>query len=577
MNRYFYIVFLTLNMLIFCFNTSKAQCNINTSCAANVTFSVDPPVFNASNSSLTFGNVTFGEINCTSGSFKAGIAIYIYQLMPDGSRTYQCTVEGPSPFNVIGNITADFGQSNFCGMNLNIGNIVANPSNGFEPCDGARIESEAVLYVTQNVNFNSNNSSVYNQLQASEYVTINLGIINININNEFPGNGQPLTTAIVNDFSTGGNGPITLACGEDIELYLEGLSRLANCVPYSDISAGIPSELENQFYYSINGGAPVIIRDSSNGASGGQITGPDTNLGGLCYAGILNDDSPYVLPYADIEDVVCDGDEIVFTIVTTDLFTTITVQDEITIIYSGGNCNVANCCAPVDLNLNFDNLPGQTSWSILDDNNNTVASGNGYGNLGAYSNTTENTCLVDGCYTLIINDSVGNGMCPFQSNAVGVSTFITPGTLITPGSIVGTFSLVATPGLCGSYNLKDANGTVLANGGGAFGSSQSNSFCLNDGVAPKMQISNSSYNKLNQFSIEVTPNPATNFLQIQLSNNLLQQNGNVELAVLDVNGKLLIQQSDNVSLIDVSNLEAGYYLLKATTDSYTTTKKFLKN
>jgi len=454
MNKYFYIVLFTLILSVFQNNAVKAQCNINTGCASNVVFSVSPPVFNATSSSLTFGNVTFGEINCNSSSFKSGIAIYIYQLMPDGTRTYQCTVEGPSPFNVIGNITADFGQNvDLCGSNFNIGDIVADPNNGFEPCDGARLESEAVLYVTQNLNFNSNNSSVYNQLQSSEYTTINLGITDININNEFLGNGQPLTTAIVNDFATGSDGPITLACGEDIELYVEGLSRLANCVPYSDISSGIPSELENQFYYSINGGTPVVIRDSTNGANGGQITGSDANLGGLCYAGILNDNNPYVLSYADIASSVCDGDEIVFTIETTDLFTNVTLQDQITVIYSGGNCSTANCCAAVDLDLNFDNLPGQTSWTILNSNNNIVASGGGYGSLGAYANTTESTCLVDGCYTLVINDAIGNGMCPFQSSAVGVSTFITPGTLITPGSIIGTFSLVVTPGLCGSYTF----------------------------------------------------------------------------------------------------------------------------
>jgi len=581
MNRFLYIVLFTITLFIFSFNINYAQCNINSSCASNVIFSVDPPVFNASNSSLTYGNVTFGETNCNSGNFISGISIYIYQLMPDGTRTYQCNVEGPAPLNFIGNITLDFGQANLCGTSLNIGDIIADPSNGFEPCDGALLESEAVLYVTQNLNFDGNNSSVYNQLQASEYVFINLGTTEININNEFPGNGQPLTTAVVNDFATGGNGPITLACGDDIELYIEGLSRLANCIPYNDIAAGIPSELENQFYYSINGGTPVIIRDSSNGASGGQITGPDNSLGGLCYAGILNDNSPYVLSYADIANDVCDGDEIVFTIKTTDLFTNVTVQDQITIIYSGGNCNVTNCCAAVNLGLNFDNIPSQTSWIILDSNNNTVASGGNYGSLGAYANTTESACLVDGCYTLVMNDAIGNGMCPFQSNAVGVSTFITPGTLITPGSIVGTFSLVASPGLCGNYSLTDANGTVLANGGGAFGSSQSNNFCLTNGIGPKLSGLNTMHNRLNQFDFDVQPNPANNLVKIELNNALLNISENIEFAVLDVSGKLLIQQStstfNNASSINISNLQAGYYLIKVTATNYTATKKFLKN
>jgi len=227
MNKYFNTVVLILTTLIFGVNSVKAQCNLNAGCASNVVFSVDPPVFNAANSSLTFGNVTFGEINCLSGTFKSGIVIFLYQLMPDGSRTFQCNVEGPSPFNVIGNITAEFGQDvNLCGSNFNIGDIIADPSNGFEPCDGARLEAEAILYSTQNTSFNANNTSVFNQLQATEYVTANLGTIDININGEFPGNGQPLTTAEIKDFSSGSDGPLALACGEDIELYVEGLSRL---------------------------------------------------------------------------------------------------------------------------------------------------------------------------------------------------------------------------------------------------------------------------------------------------------------------------------------------------------------
>lgn len=582
MNKFYKVIFFIFASLLLNNNVSKAQCNITSACTSNVFFSVDPPTFNAANLSLTFGNVTFGDINCNSSNYKSGIAIYVYQLMPDGTRTYQCTVEGPSPFNVIGNIAIDFGLGvDLCGSNFNVGDVIASPSNGFEACDGARLESEAILYATQNINFDPNNSSVYSQLQPTEYTVINLGITNININNEFPGNGQPLTTAIINDYATGSDGPVTLACGQDIELYVEGLSRLANCVPYSDISAGITSELENEFYYSINGGTPVIISNASTGAMGGQITGPDISLGGLCYAGILTDNGPYTLPYADIANTVCDGDEIVFTIVTTDLFTNVTKQDQITVIYSGGNCSTANCCAPVDLTLNFDNIPAQTSWDILDSNGNTVASGGGYGMLGAYATAMESTCLADGCYTIVVNDAIGNGMCPFQSSAVGVSTFITPGTLITPGSIVGTFSLVVTPGLCGSYNITDGNGTVLTSGGGSFGASQTRPFCLVNGVAPKHIDYNTAHRKLNNFEFNLQPNPAGDFVNVQLNSSVSKNIENVAFSVLDVSGKLLIRQTgnnlDNSLRIDLSGLDAGYYLMKVSADGYTATKKFLKN
>jgi len=577
MNKVFYVSLLISAIFVSVIKFGIAQCNINSGCAPNILFSIDPPVFNAANLSITYGNITFGEINCTSGTFESGLVIYIYQLMPDGSRTYQCSVEGPPPSNNIGSIILGFGQNvNLCGQSFNLGSIVADPSNGFEPCDGVRIESEAILYTTQNLSFNPNNTSVYSALAPSEYVVMNLGTVDVNINNQFPGNGQPLTTAIINDFATGSNGPVTLNCGEDIELYVEALSRLGNCLPYNDISTGIPSELENTFYYSINGGSPVIVSDVSTGAIGGQITGPDTSLGGSCYAGILTGNGPYVLPYADIANLVCDGDEIVFTVTTTDLFTNITVQDQITIIYSGRDCSTANCCSNVDLNLNFDGYPGQTSWQILDLSNNTIASSGSYNTQTPFSNVVEGVCLTDGCYTLVVNDAIGNGMCPFQSSAIGVSTFITPGTLITPGSIVGTFSLIATPGLCGNYNLTDANGTLLASGGGAFGSSQTRTFCLNNGLAPRLQNPNLSQQKHDLFDFQLLPNPATDFVSVVLSSELKNQNEILELSVLDISGKILISQASNNLQIDINDLKAGYYLMKVSAGNYTSTKKFLK-
>jgi len=174
-----------------------------------------------------------------------------------------------------------------------------------------------------------------------------------------------------------------------------------------------------------------------------------------------------------------------------------------------------NCCSTVNLAINFDNFPGQTNWTITDLNNNVVASGGNYSGQASYSNIIENACLADGCYTLNMQDAVGNGMCPFQSSAVGVSTFITPGTQIIPGSIVGTLSLVVTPGLCGNYSLTDGNGINLISGGGAFGSNQSQTFCLNNGVAPKL------LSKENISSLNIYPNPATNFINVDINETFL--------------------------------------------------------
>jgi len=228
-----------------------------------------------------------------------------------------------------------------------------------------------------------------------------------------------------------------------------------------------------------------------------------------------------------------------------------------------------NSCASVELNILFDAFPAQTSWQITDDaTGNLVATSPGYSTQAANTNiTTSPACLPDGCYTLTFNDALNNGMCPFQSSAVGVSTFITPGTLITPGSIVGTLSLVATPGLCGNYNLTDANGNNLATGGGGFGASQNNSFCLSGGlVAPKYNNPHNETsfqkNNLELSNISVFPNPANDEISIGLPLNFDFKNATID--VFDINGKHVMQQivenknHQNIE-INISDLKTGIY------------------
>jgi len=353
-----------------------AQCDINLGCIDNITLNIDPPVFNANSLSITFGNVEIGNFSCNEANYIAGMAFYLYQLLPDGSRITQCTVVSEPPLNIVANIGLNFGQSNFCETILPIGDIDAPPSEGFEACDGALLEAEAVLYITEQTNIDIVNESIYTLLPTNQYLVVNLGTIEININDEFPGNGQPLTTAELRDFSSQTDGPQTLTCGQNIELYTEGLSRLANCAPYNDVSTGIPSESFNEFYYQINGGQPIIIADENSGAVGGQITGPDSNLSGNCFAGLLSLNSPYVLNYSDLPQNICNGSEIVFTLKTTDLFTNQTVQDTYTVTYSNGN---GDCIQSINLNsgwnlISLDVTPANNNFtSIFDD---IIGSGN---------------------------------------------------------------------------------------------------------------------------------------------------------------------------------------------------------
>lgn len=103
--------------------------------------------------------------------------------------------------------------------------------------------------------------------------------------------------------------------------------------------------------------------------------------------------------------------------------------------------------APNELNLvlDFDNYASETSWEVLDQNGQVLASGGGYAN-GANSQI-ENVCLGNGCFTLNVYDSYGDGICCNYGS--------------------------------GSYQLLDAQGNILVNSTGQFTSQESNAFCLN--------------------------------------------------------------------------------------------------
>lgn len=260
----------------------------------------------------------------------------------------------------------------------------------------------------------------------------------------------------------------------------------------------------------------------------------------------------YLLPFLDYhlkED--CDQGTIFDNLITNPIASTVQ-----------SNCNVpaATCatCANVDLDIQFDGFPSQTSWEILDANGLVVASSPTYGSSFANSIITETACLPDGCYTLNINDALGNGMCPFQSSAVGVSTFITPGTLIMPGSIIGTLSLVATPGLCGNYSLSNSAGTTLVSGGGSFGANDSQTFCLTGG----MKTSGNNLNFDAPFSIEMYPNPVQDILTIQLVTSNYEA---ASVSIFSLNGQLQKEftiTSASKKTYNVEDLKSGFYFVE---------------
>jgi hypothetical protein len=68
------------------------------------------------------------------------------------------------------------------------------------------------------------------------------------------------------------------------------------------------------------------------------------------------------------------------------------------------------------------------------------------------------------------------------------------------------------------------------------------------------------------------PNPVNEILNINYT-----ENSNYNVAIIDINGRILKKYINSPSIIDVSNFENGIYILQFQTDEKTSHKKFIKN
>lgn len=114
----------------------------------------------------------------------------------------------------------------------------------------------------------------------------------------------------------------------------------------------------------------------------------------------------------------------------------------------GGGGDGGSTCTDNEaiLTIKTDNYPGETTWTIKDANGTTLYSG------GPYTSTnsiyTIDICEPNGCFDFTIDDSYGDGICCGYGQ--------------------------------GYYNVKDADGVELISGG-AFTSTETKNFCLDDG------------------------------------------------------------------------------------------------
>ncbi len=202
------------------------------------------------------------------------------------------------------------------------------------------------------------------------------------------------------------------------------------------------------------------------------------------------------------------------------------VEDYTVNIVNGGS---SGGDTTVRLSITFDNYPEETSWSILDGST-TVASGGTYGSQADGSTINIDVDLSAGCYSLVVNDAYGDGICCSYGN--------------------------------GSYTLK-AGTTTLASGG-SFTSSQTTNFCVGGSTRTFGSITTTDE------IFKLHPNPTKQVLNISLNGLEAQR-----YQVTNMLGQAVLNGAFEKS-INVSELPAGMYIIQLYIGEKTKVKRFIK-
>lgn len=214
--------------------------------------------------------------------------------------------------------------------------------------------------------------------------------------------------------------------------------------------------------------------------------------------------------------------------------------DNINVSTSGNNGN-GSSTEDSTLRITFDQYPKETSWEILDDTNQIVYSGNNYDNQTNGSTINLSRRLDSGCYTLIFEDSYGDGICCSSGN--------------------------------GSYTLSDVStGTVLASGG-SFGSQDSKRFCIGTGAKNFTQETVNKKNDLSSgFDFSLYPSPAAEVITIQL----VQAIDEATYRIVNHVGQIVKTGIVNKEEIQLNNIASGMYFIQVKMGVKILTKKFTK-
>ncbi|WP_438426342.1 M14 family zinc carboxypeptidase [Aquimarina macrocephali] len=190
----------------------------------------------------------------------------------------------------------------------------------------------------------------------------------------------------------------------------------------------------------------------------------------------------------------------------------------------------------VKLRITFDNYPEETSWEIKDANNQVVHSGGTYPSQPDGSTLNITKTLDVGCYTLVLKDSYGDGICCSYGN--------------------------------GSYELTNStSGAVLASGA-SFTSEDTKNFCV--GNAAIHNFNTDVKTDVESSDIVIHPVPAKDFIIIRMNNF----NGST-YRIVNKAGQIVRNGKMSENRIELNNLPSGMYFVSVKSDTKTITKKLI--
>jgi chitodextrinase len=197
----------------------------------------------------------------------------------------------------------------------------------------------------------------------------------------------------------------------------------------------------------------------------------------------------------------------------------------------GGNTTVA-------LSITFDNYPEETSWEIQDNSSNIVASGGTYASQADGSTLNINVDLPVGCYSFIMKDAYGDGMCCTYGN--------------------------------GSYTLTDTSNSQVLASGGTFTNTDTTSFCVGGAVNSFNFVTTDHSNYQPTIGFNLYPNPVNNTLTVSLFGADAQS-----FKIINMLGQVVMNGNYKQTL-DVSSLKSGVYVLQVNIGEKNKIKRFIK-